>query len=89
GLLTESKGWGFNSRFSHLHEAYAMQIYISNTRLSCHCCLSFIVLVCLSQSRKGVIAFARESLLCVLQHILLCSLSPSGPGAIHFLGNIP
>lgn len=25
----------------------------ANTRLSCHCCLSFIALVCLSQSRRG------------------------------------
>lgn len=40
-------------------------------------------------SLAGGIAFARETLLCVLQHILLCSLSPLGPGAVHFLGNIP
>lgn len=44
---------------------------------------------CPSLPRRWHRFLARETLLCVLQHILLCSLSPLGPGAVHFLGNIP
>lgn len=81
----------FSTSFSFLSSIFLFYFGNLFTRLSCFLPASLPVHHShpVHLSLAGGIAFARETLLCVLQHILLCSPSPSGPGAVHFLGNIP